>query len=203
MEKTAIEELFSNRVLTDLLVIFMLHPDEEYHQRRLAQNVEVAHRSVQLNLKRLERLGLINSRTDGNRVAYKANRDSPIFDDIRRIILKTRGFGDLLRESLEHQEGKIEVAFIYGSVASGTDGIDSDIDLMIIGDLSARTASRAISKVKGILRREVNVSVYQKEEFRNRVLTGNHFASRIIEADKLYLIGDDETLSGICQEEIS
>jgi len=200
MGRSGIEELFSNRTLTELLVVFMLHPEEEYHQRQLTGLIGKALMPIQRNLQKLERIGLISSRADGNRQAYRVNRMSPIFEEVRQIILKTKGLGDLLRGKLEQLGAEIDVAFIYGSVAGGTDAVDSDIDLMIIGDVSTRAAAKVVAEIKKVVNREVNLSVYRRDEFRERVLEGNHFAIRLIDTEKIYIVGDDEALSSIYQK---
>lgn len=198
MARQGIEELFSNQVLTDLLTIFMLHPDETYHQRQLAAILSRSRRPVQLNLKRLENLGIISSRMDGNRIAYSCDKSSPLFQELRRIILKTVGFGSLLKEGLGELVDQIEVAFIYGSIAEGTDNIGSDIDVLIIGDISTREAVSALSQVKKEIKREINVNVYSRQEFGKKYTSGNHFVRSVVDVDKLYLIGDDEQLRTLC-----
>ena len=195
MNRTGIEELFSNRILTGLLSVFTLHPDEEFHQRRLAELVGGARRPVQLNLQRLEKLNLIRKREDGNRVAYRCNRESPIFEELRSIILKTAGLGDVIRRGLEPYAGAITAAFIYGSVAEGEDDAHSDIDLMIIGDIGSRKASIALSEAKSFLRREISLSVHSRDGFRTKHLEGNHYIRRVVASPKIFIIGGEDELA--------
>ena len=192
MGGSGIEKLFSNRVMTELLRVFMTHPDEEFHQRQLASLIGRARRPVQLNLQRLEDLGLIASRPDGNRVAYRANKLSPIFEDLKRIVLKTVGLGDLLREGLTDCIERVALAFVYGSVAEGTDDAGSDIDLLIVGDLSVRDLSKAVSRVREHMNRELSVHVYSRAEFRRKYRAGNHFIRKVTKAKKILVVGGDE-----------
>ena len=197
MKRAGIEELFSNRILTGLLSLFLLHPDEEFHQRRLAELVGGARRPVQLNLLRLENLGLVFRWEDGNRVAYRCNRESPIFEELRGIILKTAGLGDVIRRGLEPHAGGIAAAFVYGSVAEGEDDAHSDIDLMIVGDIGSREASVALSEAKSFLRREINLSVHRREGFREKYREGNHYIRRVVASPKIFIIGGEDELEGI------
>lgn len=194
-----IEELFSNKTLTEMLALFMTHPDHEFYQRQIAAELGRPRSPVQMNLKRLEKLNIVTSRVDGNRIAYRANRFSPIFDELRRIILKTVGFGSLLKEGIKELSGNVKVAFIYGSTAKGTDEIDSDVDLIIIGELTLREASSALAGVREKLNREINVSVYPPEEFGQKLSAGEHFVSSLMGEEKIFLIGDDEELGRLCK----
>jgi len=200
MRAYGIEKLFSNEVLTELLTVLFSHPDEEYHQRRLAAALGRARSPVQRNLERLEKLNLVIRRADGNRVSYKANRSSPLFEDLRKIILKTAGFGDLLKEGLGGLEDRVRIAFIYGSTAKGDDTIESDIDLLIIGDLNLREAAAALSGARSALQREINLSIYSPADFRGKYDAGNHFIKSVVVGEKIFLIGGEDELRAICSQ---
>jgi predicted nucleotidyltransferase len=190
-------ELFANQVLSSLLAVFMMNPDEEFHQRRLSRIIGRSRRPVQVNLKRLEELNIVESRPDGNRIAYKANRSSSIFEDLRNFVVKTTGLGIFLKEELAAYSDRIPVAFIYGSVAEGKDDAQSDLDLLIVGDISIRDLSETVARLKERLRRELNIVTFSPEEIRKKYRQGNHFVRKISEAKKIFLIGSDEEFRSI------
>ncbi len=69
----------------------------------------------------------------GHQKHYQANAASPLFSELRSIVLKTVGLADPLRAAL-HPLSVIRAASVYGSVAKATDHSASDIDLMIVSD---------------------------------------------------------------------
>jgi hypothetical protein len=109
---------------------------------------------VQQKLQKLHRLGLVAAHKDGNRVAYTANKSHPLYPEIHRIVLKTGGLADLLRNALTHP--KIEWAFVFGSIARGEDAAESDVDLLVIGDIGLRAVANLLSGVAEQIGREIN-----------------------------------------------
>jgi hypothetical protein len=68
-------------------------------------------------LVRLEAAGLVTASRVGKQKHYQANLASPIFPELRGLILKTSGMADVLRDALAPVAGGIRAAFVYGSVA--------------------------------------------------------------------------------------
>ena len=154
---------------------------------------------MQNSLRSLEELGIISSRADGNRVVYKSDRSSIIFEELRRIILKTIGFGHLLSEGLSGLRERVDAAFIYGSVADGADRIDSDIDLLIVGDLTLKEVARALAPVKENVDREISVTFYSRGEFVEKYAEGNHFVRSVMSEEKIFVIGGEDDLKKIIE----
>ncbi len=198
MHASAINNLFANKIFTELLGFFLSHPDEEFDQGQLASALKHSRYPIQRNLEKLQNLNLITKKAFGNRISYKANKSSPIFGDLRNVFLKTVNFGDLLREGLKGLEGGVEVALIYGSLAQNKDEFDSDIDLLIIGDLTLKDAAIALSGVKSTLQREINLNTYTASEFKKKYKQGNHFVNSIVRSKKIFLIGGEDELGAIC-----
>jgi hypothetical protein len=90
--------------------------------------------AVQRELARLEGAGLVTATRVGKQKHYQANRASPVFQELRPLVLKTSGLGDVLREATAPLSSRIRAAFVYGSVAKGEDTATSDIDLLVIGE---------------------------------------------------------------------
>ncbi len=189
--------LFPNPSFVNVLAIFLTHPDEEFYQSYIVESTGCALMQVQRALKRLESTGLINKIKSGNRSYYKANRKHPAFEDIKRALLKTILFGDLLKEALNPLKSNIRFGFIYGSLANGNESLNSDIDLLIIGDLGLRDIASILNTVGNDLGREINPSVYSINEFKKKIKEGNPFIKEIIHKPKIWIIGEESEFTKI------
>jgi len=174
--------------MVDLLSILFLHPKKEYHVNELARLTGRFPRSVHLALRRLEELGLVKVRREGNLKQVCANQDNPIYPELKSIIYKTVGLGDTLRKALENL-GVVERAFIYGSVAKGTESLASDVDLMIIGQVNLDELSERLNEVEKKLNREVNYVIFSPEEWLVRLERGDSFVLDVESGEKIELLG--------------
>jgi predicted nucleotidyltransferase len=179
-------QLFASPTLVDLLSILFLHPQKEYHVNELARLTGRFPRSIHLALGRLEELGLVKARWEGNLRQVCANQDNPIYPEIKSIIYKTIGLGNALREALENL-GVIERAFIYGSVAKGTENLASDVDLMIIGQVNLDELTERLIEVEQKLNREVNYVVFSSDEWLARLKSDDPFVSDVERGEKIEL----------------
>ncbi|RPI79015.1 MAG: toxin-antitoxin system toxin subunit [Desulfobacteraceae bacterium] len=150
-------------------------------------------RTVQQELTKLSRLTLLTKRKDGNRVYYQANEDHPLFSEIRNIVLKTNGLTDRLKQSLENYSD-IKFAFIFGSIAQSNEKANSDLDLMIIGNITLRKLTDLLLGVSDQIRREINPHIFTQEEFSKRKQDKDHFLDSVLNAPKLFIIGNENEL---------
>jgi predicted nucleotidyltransferase len=156
--------------------------------------------AVQRELKKLSKSGILNVSIAGGRKVYQANRQSPIFEEIHSLILKTVGLIEPLRKALRSFLPKIEIAFVYGSVAQGHDTAKSDIDLMIIGsDIAYAEIYASLLKAEKTLARSINPNLMSPTEWKQRVLDKNSFVTKIAQQPKLFVIGTEDELEGIGQ----
>ena len=133
-----------------------------------------------------------NSAPAGDR---QANRDAPIFDELRGIVLKTFGVADHVKSALAPLAKRIQAAFIYGSVAKGTDTAKSDIDLMIVSDdISYPDVIQVLTKAESEVRRAINPSVYSPSSWRRKLADDRGFVRRVMEQPRIFLIGSDDDL---------
>ena len=130
---------------------------------------------VQRELENLVNTGLIVRHKQGNQVYYQANPKSPIFAELKSLMVKTTGVADVLREALKPFQGRIETAFIYGSFAKGTENAGIDVDVLVIGDLTFSEVVDAIMSAQESIGREINPSVYPVDEFITKVSAGKSF----------------------------
>lgn len=184
--------LFPSPVMVDILCLFLMQPDEEYYQRSIAERTGHSLAQVQYALERIEEAGLVTKKKSGNRLYYKADRNHPAFDDLKRAFLKTVALGDVIRKALKPLEKRIQFAFVYGSIATGQDRSDSDIDLFLLGGVSLKEISEPIADVSEVLKREVNPVNYTEETFLKRLKESNRFALELLDTKKIWLIGDED-----------
>jgi predicted nucleotidyltransferase len=152
--------------------------------------------AVQRELAKLSAVGLVTVRRQGNQKHYQANAASPVFDELRGLVVKTFGLADVVRAALLPLSSQIRAAFIYGSVAKAQDTASSDVDLMVVGDaLSSADVFAALEQASTDLGRAVNPTVYTPQEFAHRVKSGKAFVTRVMKQPKLWLIGDEHGLA--------
>lgn len=171
-----------------LLGLLLMRPDQDFHVREISRLTGVDAGNAQRSLRRMEQAGLLKSSRSGNQVRYKANRTSPIFPELQGIIRKTVGLADILRAALDPLSKRIEAAFVFGSVARGEEGPASDIDLMVVGNVSFDEVVIALHPLHERLGREINAVVMKRPEFRRRQKEGS-FVARVMSGEKLMLLG--------------
>jgi DNA-binding transcriptional ArsR family regulator len=191
----ALAELLSSRVKAEVFRLLFGLTNRELHVRELERQSGLAVSTVRQELKRLTRLGLVEARRDGNRTYYRANARHPLYPDLRSLVLKTCGLVDVLRQALTHSD--IQVAFVFGSLASGTDQAHSDVDLMVLGKAGLRQVGRLLSEVGAQLGREVNPHVMTPVEFAKRRGSGEHFVTTVLGSPRVFVLGDEDALEAV------
>lgn len=177
-----------------VLALIFANADKSFYIRQIKDAVNVGGGSVQRELKRLSDAGIITRRRDGRQVYFQANRTCPIFPELRALVVKTVGIADKLKSAMAPVLQRIDVAFIYGSMASGQERPESDIDLMVIGDLDLIDVTSALQEATESLGREVNISLYPPDEFRSKAKEGNHFINKVLGTQKIFIVGRDSDL---------
>ncbi len=180
--------LFSSKLRVKILGHFFSHPGEGTHVRGVATELEEPVGTVARELARLEVAGVLSSRRVGNQKRYGLSDESPILEDLRRIFLKTTGVGAELRAALDSLPG-VELAFIYGSYASGEAHAGSDVDLMVIGDASDRDLAPAVAPVERRLKRQVSYVQYTRDEVERRLRRKGDFVHEALTGPVIVLIG--------------
>jgi predicted nucleotidyltransferase len=148
--------------------------------------------AVERELSRLQESGLVSVERIGNQKHYRANRQSPIFEELHSLVLKTAGLTEPLKDSLQPYADKIKAAFVYGSVAKGKDTARSDIDLMVIGeDLSYPDLYTGLQKAETVLHRQVNPNFLSPQEWRRKLTQKDSFVARISAQPKIFIFGSE------------
>jgi predicted nucleotidyltransferase/antitoxin (DNA-binding transcriptional repressor) of toxin-antitoxin stability system len=185
---TALTRLIGSAAARSVLSVFLLDPDRRVHQREVARKANVGLRSAQLALERLENLGLIMSERDGNRRYYRAQRTER-FEELRRLLSREFGLVEILARTLEPVRDRIRWAFIFGSAARGDDRIGSDVDLVVVGEVTDDELSGPIAEAQRELAREIDVASYRPERFAARAGSRSHFISSVLAEPRIDVIG--------------
>jgi predicted nucleotidyltransferase len=130
-------------------------------------------------------------------VYYQANVDSPLFADLRGLLLKTAGLVDVLADALKPLASKLTVVFIFGSIASGNEQSDSDIDLMVLGMISPIALALPLRHAHDLLARAINPTIFTPAEFEKKLKAKDHFLTRVLDKPKLFVIGTQDDLGTI------
>ena len=179
-----------------VLGLLFTHPDRSFYASEVIARARVGSGAVQRELGRLERAGLISSHRIGSQKHYQANAQSPLFEELRSIVRKTVGVVEPLREALAPLASQIDGAFVFGSVAAGTDTAGSDIDLMIVSDRVAYPdVFHALEKTGVMIARRINPTIYSRQEFDRRVKARNAFITKVLKLPKLWLIASDRDIA--------
>jgi predicted nucleotidyltransferase len=188
-------QLICSRVRAEIFRMLFGPGAGELHLREIQRQSGFALGTVRQDIEKLVKLGVVIRRKDGNRVYYTANENHPLYDEIRRIVLKTVGMADILAASLRTDE--IRCAFVFGSMASGTAEAKSDIDLMVIGEIGLRKVSTLLSGVGNKLGRVVNPHVMSPAEFGKRVREQDHFLTSVLASPRIFIIGTEHDLEAM------
>lgn len=178
------------------------HADESFYLRQIVRATGIGLGPVQRELKQLTDAGIIRRSARGRQVYYQANPACPVFSELKGIVVKTAGVGDVLRDALAPVAGHVNVAFIFGSIVGGNEHRASDIDMMVVGDVSFGEVVSLLSSAEERLGRETNTVVYPVAEFRQKVRDDHHFVKSVLEGDKIFLIGDERELAGLVAERL-
>ena len=171
---------------------------KEYYLREIEKYSGLTIRTIQQEADKLEKLNLILKRKNGNRTYFRANKIHPIYQDIHNLVLKTTGLKDVLKSYLS--DNSIQFAFVFGSIATGTEQPDSDIDLFVVGDIGLRMLSKFLAKPSQTIGREINPYTISMNELINKITHKDHFISTVINSNKLFIKGDENEFEKLVEE---
>ena len=194
-----LKDLFGSKVRARALAWLVTHPDERYFVRQLTGILGEDSTNLSRELAKLSSLGLLTCRQEGRQKYYQVNRDSPVYEEIRGLVVKTSGVADVLREALGPLARRIRVAFLIGSFAEGRENAQSDVDLVVIGSASFAEVSGGLGPAQEKLGREINPTVYPEAEFASKVAEGHHFVSSILKTGKIFLVGSSDDLARLAK----
>lgn len=177
-----------------ILAATLMQPEKAWYVSELAHRMRVPSSSLQRELQKLLKAGILNSYRQGRMVYYQANAESPLFPELRGLLLKTAGLVDVLTNALRPLAAQLRIAFVYGSIASGSERTDSDIDLMVIGAVSPLDLALPLRRARELLGREINPTVYTAAEFERKRAAKDHFLTNVLDKPRLFVLGNKNEL---------
>jgi len=190
----ALSNVLFGQIRGGVLALLYGKADKSFYVRQIARHVNASVGAVQRELKKLAEVDLITRTSVGNQVFYQVNQSNPVFAEMRALVNKTVGVFNILRSALEQLPDRVTIAFVYGSLARREEKAESDIDLMIIGNVELDDILGRLSDVETMLGRTVNPTVYSVHEFKKRLGEGNHFLNTVVSGNKVFLIGNEDEL---------
>jgi predicted nucleotidyltransferase len=194
-----LEQLLGSRLRAKALSWLLSHPGERFFVRQLATSLGEDSTNLSRELTRLEGMGIVHGVREGHQKYFQADPDCPIYPELRGLVAKTSGVGDLLREALQPLSSRIQVAFVFGSVAAGQETAASDVDVLVVGSIHLKDLVEAFGPVQDRLGREVNPSIYPAQELREKITQGHHFLTGVLQGPKIFLIGSSRELERLVE----
>lgn len=187
------DALFS-KVRQRVLAVLFGAPDRSFYTNEIIGLVKSGAGAVQRELADLSAAGLLTVRKQGNQKHYQANVNSPVYEELRSIVLKTSGLADVLRAALLPLAPQIALAFVFGSLAKQQDNVNSDVDLLVVSDtLGYGDVFGALEAARQTLRRTINPAIYTRADFVARQQGDNAFMTRVMQQPKIWLISQEES----------
>lgn len=168
-------------------------PERRFQSAELIRLAGSGTGAVHRQLQRLEKAGLVAVSRDGNQKYYTARMDAPVFPELHGLVVKTVGIVEPIRAALAPISDAIDLAFVFGSVAKGSEGAESDIDLLIVTDkLAYADVYSALAEAEQTLGRTINPTVFTRAEWKKKRARHDSFAARIRVQPRIFVIGRDD-----------
>lgn len=193
-------ELLFGAYRRKVLGLLLLRPDESFHVREIARLTGVPAGSLHRELKSLADAGLLVREPVGNQVRYRANRLHQVYAELAEIFAKTAGLADVLRDALLPLSGRIELAFVFGSLAQGKQRAVSDVDVFVVGDAAFAEVVKALAATQPRLGREVNPVVMTRRDVRAKLKAGDRFVARVAREPKIFLMGSEDDFRKLAKD---
>jgi predicted nucleotidyltransferase len=180
-----------------ILAATLVQPAKAWYVSELARRMGVPSSSLQRELGDLSEVGILKTHRQGRMVYYQANKDSPVFPDLRGLLFKTAGLVEILAAALKPLASRLKTAFVYGSIAAGEEKGDSDIDLMIVGLVSPAELALPLRRARELLGREISPTVYSPAEFDKKQTVSAPFLKQVLDKPKLFVLTNTDDVGKV------
>jgi predicted nucleotidyltransferase len=181
------------------LALLLLQPERRFHLREIARMTHTVAGTMNKELGRLHKAGILEQHRVGNQVHYCANQHHPVYEELTALLRKTIGLADVIQAALSSEINRIRVAFVFGSIARSTETAGSDIDVMVIGSVDYGTVVNLLYPAQTALHREINPKVYSPAEWRDKTSGKSAFAAEVLSKPKIFLIGTQDDLDQLVE----
>ena len=193
---TGVADALFAKVQQRVLGVLFGNPGRSFYANEVINLAQSGTGAVQRELQRLEASQLVTATRVGKQKHYQANAGSPVFQELRSLVLKTTGLADVLGAALAPKSDQIRAAFVYGSIAKGGDTASSDVDVMIISDsLTYADLFGMLEDASARIGRKIAPTIYSRKELSRRRKHDNAFVTRVLAQPKIWLIGSDRDLA--------
>lgn len=199
MAKQLIDFIFSP-YRRQMLAVLFLHADEKFHVRQLERLTGISAGSLHRELKAMAEAGLLRREHQGNQVLYQVEKACPIYEELDSIFRKTVGVAYLLRDALLPLAARIDIVFVFGSMASGKQHAGSDLDICVLGDVELFDVVKALSSAQERLRREINPVVMTTAKYVDQLAAHDRFTQRLNDEPKIFVIGDENEFGKLVED---
>ncbi|MBY5751791.1 nucleotidyltransferase domain-containing protein [Rhizobium leguminosarum] len=188
-----VDFLFSRRQQR-MLAALLLHPARQYGSNELIALSGPGNGAGRRILDQFELSGLVLRTSRRNQRLYAINISHPVYPELRSICLKTFGLGKTIAEGLTPFRDRIALAFVFGSIAHGTDRADSDVDLLIVGQVDAFELGEATEHMEKSLGRSLDLNLYSTAEW--DAMKTDRIVTSVVGGAKIMLIGEEPRPAG-------
>lgn len=185
------DRLFGSKTRVSLLSKLLMNPDKSFYIRELSRTLKIPYSMLYKEEKNLVSLNIIDEEKKGKITLVSINKHLPYFAELKNLLIKTVGLGDLLKGALSELQG-IRYALVYGSFTSGEESASSDVDLLIVGDATEEKILSAISPIEKEVGREINYILWSEEEFMKRIKSRHHLLMEIATKPVIMLVGEED-----------
>lgn len=196
---SASDLLFPLQYRGKALALLLLQPQRWLHVREIARLTGTVAGTMNKELDRLQKAGLLEKHRVGNQLQFCANVQHPVFPELSALLRKTIGLADVLTLALTPVVARIAVAFVFGSVARASDTAASDVDVIIIGNVGFSEAVNLLYEAQTTLHREINPKIFSVEEWQAKLAAQSSFVLEVVAKPKLFLIGAQRDLDQLAE----
>ena len=197
--QSASDLLFPLQYRGKALALLLLQPQRRLHVREIARLTGTVAGTMNKELDRLQRAGLLEKHRVGNQLQFCANPQHPVFPELSALLRKTIGLADVLTLALTPLADRIAVAFVFGSIAKSSDTAASDVDVIIIGGGDFGEVVNLLYDAQKTLQREINPKVFSVADWQIKVTANSSFMANVMAKPKLFLIGTQRELDQLAQ----
>jgi predicted nucleotidyltransferase len=204
LSPSSVSDVLFGKTRQAVLGLIFMRADQSFHLRQIARLTRIAAGAVQREMIALTGAGLVSREQIGRQVFYRADPNSPVHSELRALVLKTAGAGEVLASALAPLARRIKLAFVFGSIAAGQQRAESDLDLIVVSDDVELTQLTAhLKHAEATIGREINPILYNTSDFANRVRQQHHFLMRVLDRPHWFVLGDTHELERLAEERLA
>ena len=153
-------ELITSKTRLRLLIKFFVSQANRGYLNGLASEMGESSNAIRKELNHLHDAGYLDKVRNENKVEYQANTKHPLYDILRKVVLKHLGLEDIVETVLERM-GNVKKIILVGDYAEGND--TGNIEVFLIGeDLNMSYISQLDEKIEKLIKRKVSFYLASK-----------------------------------------